>query len=190
MAIQAQVRPLTVDDFWELARLPENQHKRLELVNGAIKEVAPSSTQNSIIGTWFSTYLNMHMLENPVGYVTSADGGYTMKNGNVRQPDAAYISRARYPEPGDKVFPVAPDIAVEVISPSESSKDVREKVREYLESGTTLVWAAYDETRSVDVYRLNPDGSIHLRTVAGDAALSGEDVLPGLSIVVSKLFPE
>ncbi|HEX2622895.1 MAG TPA: Uma2 family endonuclease [Phototrophicaceae bacterium] len=186
---QPQSKLITVDEYWELVNLPENRDKRLELVGGVLIEVAPSSTTNTIIAAWFTTFMNIYLLDHPIGYVSAPDGGFKMINGNIRQPDAAFISKARYPKPGDKVFPIAPDIAVEVISASESAKEVRDKVHEYLQSGTIFVWVAYPETRSIDVCSLNPDGTMTIRTLNPGDSLGGGDVLPGFSVLIDKFFP-
>jgi Uma2 family endonuclease len=149
----------------------------------------PSSTRNTVIAGWFIFFFNQYLLENPIGYVSVPDGGFEMANGNVRQPDAAYISRERYPKLKDKVFPVAPDIAVEVVSPSESAQKVRDKVNDYLSSGTTYVWVAYPDDQSVDVHTLNQDGTVTVRKVSGDEILEGGDVLPGFTLTVKRVFP-
>jgi Uma2 family endonuclease len=181
---------VSVTDYWRMAHLPENWDKRLELVEGAIQEMPPSSTRNTVIAGLFNFFFNLYLQENPIGYASVPDGGYLMANGNVRQPDAAYISKARYPQLRDNVFPVAPEIAVEVISPSESAAHIRAKVRDYLSSGTIYVWAAYPDDETVDVHRLNPDGTILVRKLTHDETLQADDVLPGFALEVKKVFPD
>lgn len=189
MVLQDKTRAITADDYWELANLPENQDKRLELVNGELVEIPMSDTLSSITAGYFISYLNQLLLDTRYGYVSAPHACYRLPNGNIRQPDAAFISKARFPLLGAKIFPVAPDIAVEVISASESAKAVRDKVREYLESGTAFVWCAYPETRSIDVCQLNPDGSITIHTLKAGEFLEGGEVLPGFKVAVEKFFP-
>jgi Uma2 family endonuclease len=78
-------------------------------------------------------------MQHNLGYVTAPDGGFKLASGRVRQPDTAYISKQRQPSIPDN-FEIAPDLAVEVVSPNE---DVLKKVDEYLESGTHVVWVIY-----------------------------------------------
>jgi Uma2 family endonuclease len=186
MAIQEQL--YTATEFWEMARLPENNEKRLELINGVIVELAPSSPKNTVIAAKFVYYLNTHVIPNDLGYVTGADGGFTLGPYQVRLPDAAFISKERVPELTDS-FNVAPDLAVEVVSPNERPTQILNKVSLYLRAGTRLVWVAYPDDRVVDVCRLSPDGGVDVQTVTVEGALDGEDVLPGFSLPLKLIFP-
>lgn len=86
-------------------------------------------------------------------------------------------------------FELAPDLAVEVVSPSNRKREMLDKVESYLASGTKLVWLVYPTIKVGDVYRLNDDGSINIRKITVDGTLDGEDVLPGFSLRVSAIFP-
>ncbi len=105
----------------------------------------------------------------------------------MRGPDVAFVSRERLPErayeePG--FWHLAPDLAVEVISPSNTAAEIHEKVREYLDAGTSLVWVVDPRTRTVAVHR-SPGETTVLRE--GDD-VDGGDVLPAFSAAVSELF--
>jgi Uma2 family endonuclease len=104
-----------------------------------------------------------------------------------RKPDGSFISWERLtPEAADQPFAhIAPDLAIEVVSPGDRGSDIEEKVQAYFDAGVRLVWVLFPKTRSVHVYRA--DGSA-VRLV-GDATLTGEDVVPGFSVKVSELFP-
>ena len=103
----------------------------------------------------------------------------------VRAPDVAFVARERYPNGLPKEFVDGPpDIAVEVVSPSDTHAEVMVKVGEYLDAGARLVWVVSRGTRSVTVHR--PDGTAH--TLRGDDILSGEDVLPSFEIRVGELL--
>jgi Uma2 family endonuclease len=79
---------------------------------------------------------------------------------------------------------IAPDLAVEIVSPSETADEVRDKVRDYLVAGTPLVWVVYPRNKEVVAH--TPDGLA--RTVSGDAVLEDAAVLPGFSCPVANLF--
>src|SRR5258708_27757590 len=184
----AQERQYTNAEFWEIVRLPENEARRFELINGVIIEMPPSSPANGIIATFIGHLLLTHVLPRGLGYVTGPDVGYELGPDTTCQPDAAYISKQRAGGIPRKVFLTAPDLAVEVISPSETVRSVLDKARLYLQAGARLVWAVDPEAKKVDVYRLAENGELRVQTLGiGDTPDAG-DVLPGFSIKVQELF--
>jgi len=187
MAVQERL--YTAKEFWQIARLPENEEKRLALIDGEIVEMASSSQKNTVIGMRVGYFLNAFVIPRDLGYVTGADGGFTLDEHNARQPDIGFISKARHPELNGVEFPIAPDLAVEVISPSESSKDVLKKVTSYIQSGTRLVWTIYPEDKTIYVWKASAEGGLNTQPLKGDDLLDGGDVLPGFSVKVSEIFP-
>ena len=185
----AQERLYTAEEFWEIALLPENADKRLALVDGEIIEMPPSSQINTVIAMRIGSFFNAFVIPRDLGYVTGADGGYTLTVHNARQPDVAFISKARHPVLEGVAFPIAPDLAVEVISPSESSNDVLKKVQRYIEAGTQLVWTVYPLEQTVYVWTPAPDGGLHVKTFGIEDTLDGGDVLPGFTLKVRDIFP-
>lgn len=174
---------LSVAEFWALA---EGQAERLELIEGEVVALPPSSAYNSIIAILIATALNNHVLPRKLGYVTGADGGYRTGTNTVRQPDVAFISKERlvgFP----KHFDVAPDLAVEVVSPSEN---VMKKAREYFQAGTRIVWAVMPDERLVYVMTPAEDGQFITRELGLDDTLEGGAVLPDLRLPVRDIFPE
>lgn len=87
-------------------------------------------------------------------------------------------------------FPVAPDLAVEVISDSETAKSVRQKVHDYLEAGTQVVWTVYPEDKLVEVHRLNDAGTLLTDTYRVGDTLTGGNVLPDFAVAIQAIFPE
>jgi Uma2 family endonuclease len=170
-------------EFFEFARQPENQERRLELVNGVIVEMPPSRPINTIIAIRIAHFLSEHVMTYDNGYVTGADGGYKLSENQVRQPDAAFISKDRYPTVPDE-FDGAPDIAVEVVSPRE---DALGKASDYLKAGTSQVWAIYPDTKTVHVLQKTEPRWTEL--TIGDV-LHGGDVLPDFELAVEAIFPE
>ena len=122
----------TAEEFWEIAQLPENQDKRLELEDGVIVEMGSSSPANTVTAMRIGYFLNGFVIPRDLGYVTGADGGFKVGAKRVRQPDVGFVSKARVPKL-TKRFDLAPDLAVEVVSPDE---DIFKKAREYLHAGT------------------------------------------------------
>lgn len=188
MAIQERL--YTAEEFWEIAQKPENRDKRLELIDGVIVEMAPSSQKNTVIGMRVGYFLNAWVIPRDQGYITGADGGYTIDGHNGYQPDAAFISKERHAKLEGVEFPVAPDLAVEVISPSESSNDVLKKVTRYLQAGTKLVWTLYPDDETVYVWKMAEDGTVNMQSFGLDDTLDGGDVLPGFTLKVSEIFPK
>ncbi|HLV36843.1 MAG TPA: Uma2 family endonuclease [Spirillospora sp.] len=188
MAVQEKL--YTAREFWEIAQHPDNADKRLALINGVMVEMLPSSQKNTVIAMRIGHFINAHVIPRDLGYVTGPDGGFTLDEHNARQPDVAFISKERHPVLEGVEFPVAPDLAVEVISPSESSTDVLNKVRAYIRAGTRLVWTAYADEEMVYIWRPAPDGSLNVQAVDIDGTLDGGDVLPGFTLKVRDIFPK
>jgi Uma2 family endonuclease len=185
-----QERLITATKFWELTRQTENQDKRLELIDGVIVEMPPSSQKNAVIAGRFIYFLNSFVIPRDLGYVTGPDGGYTISPDNAYQPDAAFISKARHSTLEGVEFPVAPDLAVEVISPSESSNDVLKKVQRCIQAGTLLLWTAYPDDETVYAWRGTADGGVHMQPFGRDDTLDGSPALPGFTLKVSDIFPK
>lgn len=120
------------------------------------------------------------------GAEVTVESGYILSESpaTLRGPDVAVVLEPRSGEgqPGGWVL-AAPDLAVEVLSPSDASSAMQQKVLEYLEAGARLVWIVDPEARTVTVHR--PDGSANI--VRAHQTLTGEDVLPGFSVDVSEI---
>src|SRR5579859_2972543 len=113
MAIQAleHKRQYTSDDLWEWAQLPEYADCQLELIDGEIVIMSPSSAKPSIVGAIVLAYLSQFVREHDLGYVSGADGAYELSLGNTLAPDVAFVAKARLPKMPDRFFPLAPDLA-------------------------------------------------------------------------------
>jgi len=180
MAVQE--RALTVEAFWE-----QYAGQPFELVNGRVIEVPLAGFMHGAIINRTAALLAMFTDAHHLGEVVGAETGFWLGPHTLRGADCAFIRQAKVDtitEP-DKYLPFAPDLAVEVVSPGDTAADIRDKVGQYRAAGTPLIWVIYPSLRKVDVYR--PDGSAH--EVDDGGTLAGDDVLPGLRIVVSDLFP-
>ncbi len=177
---------MTAQDLW---RMGEGDVRR-ELVNGTVVELPPVGFAHGVITGRLCRRMAGHVDRLGSGEVVAGDVGFVLRlpydPERVRAVDIAFIGRHRLPEgrlPESFVMG-PPDLAVEVLSPTDNPVEIQQKVRDYLEAGSRLVWVAAPEARTVTVYR--PDGSARL--VREHEALNGEDVLPGLTIPLAEIF--
>jgi len=175
---------ITAEEFLEIAAQQENM---LELAEGAIIEMPPSSLLNSFIAMRIGHLLSSFVNQYNLGYVFGADGGYTLSPHNVRVPDVSFVSKQRFPTLPDKIEG-APDLAIEVVSPSESARSVMNKAELYLQAGARLVWLVYPEEQVIDVIRPAEAGML-VQKFTLDGTLDGGEVLPGFSLPLNAIFP-
>lgn len=177
---------LTAEDLW---RLGEGDVRR-ELVDGEVIEMPPVGGEHGGVTGTIARRLGDHVDRHPRGKVLAGDVGFILRLATdperVRAADVAFVSFERLPggRLPEKFIVGAPDLAVEVLSPSDNPIQVQQKVRDYLEAGSRLVWIIAPAARTATVYR--PDGSARL--LREHEALDGEDVLPGLRIPLAEIF--
>ena len=180
MAVQTTV---SVEEFERIAALPENAHKRLEFIGGEIVEVV-SNSDASEIAVRISARINLYVETHALGRVTGADGGYKV-SGEDYIPDVGFISKARQPQrPHTAWNPLAPDLAVEVLSPTDRVQDIADKVANYLLAGT-LLWYVYPALQQVKVYMPGQP----VKTFGLKDVLDGSPALPGFKLAVKDIFP-
>lgn len=175
-------RLMTIEEF---SRLPGSEHK--ELVRGEVIESMPPSAQHGIVVVAIGTLLRLWAKSSTGGYV-GVKAGYVLGRNpdTVRGPDVSYMREDWMSQKSvsEGFGHIAPDLAVEVVSPSDTEVEVREKVRDFLAAGTPLVWTVYPRTREVVAH--TADGLA--RTYGRDDILEHPDVLPGFSCKVAELF--
>jgi len=176
---------LTVEEFWEIAQLPENENRRLELEDGIIVEIAPSKPTNTVVAIRIAHFLMSHVTPDNLGIVSGSDGGFKLDENTTRQPDVAYVPMDKVKTMPDN-FDFAPALAVEVVSPNE---DVFKKTNEYLDAGTQIVWAVYCNERKVFVFTRDENGILRSEPKHNDDILDGGDVLPDFRLPVKDIFP-
>lgn len=184
MAAPVTTTHLTAD---ALLQMPDDGH-RYELDRGELVQVPMSSFNSSRIAVKISSALFAFVDTHGLGHVAGADGAYIL-SGNpdvVRVPDVSFVRAERMPpeEQWSRFLELAPDLAVEVISPSDTVRSSLDKVREYLDAGVQLVWVVQPSRRMVTVYY--PDRTARL--YYDDATLDGGDVLPGFTLPVADIF--
>ena len=172
----------------ELAKLPDDGHV-YELSRGRLICMSPSGTLSSIIAGKVLVRLGVFVDRERLGLYGTAEGGFTLARqpDTVRAPDVWFVRAERIPGGGIPItfWPGAPDLAIEVLSPSDRFGAVLEKVRDYIDAGTRLVWVIDPESRSAGVFR--PHGPVQFIDEPG--ALDGEDVLPGFSLPLCDVLP-
>jgi Uma2 family endonuclease len=184
MAVQTQ--RMTVEEFERFSELPENAARRLELIEGEVVEVV-SNSYSSLVAAQVLIALGAFVNRHRLGYVTGADGGYKVTEKECFMPDVGFISKDRLSEPPHETWiPFAPDLAVEVLSPTDDPENARtNKVVKYLAAGA-VVWLVDPDRKWVEIYIPGPAVK---RLGVGDT-LDGGDVLPGFMLAVKDIFPE
>jgi Uma2 family endonuclease len=178
-----EARPLTVEEFDALVFLPEHRDRHLEYIGGRIVEVVSNDISSETAAN-FMLAIGIFVKANQLGRLTGADGGYEV-SGERYIPDVAFISKARQPYPTGKAYnPLAPDLAIEVLSPANDADDMRVKIVNYLRAGVT-VWVANPERKQVQVFA--PDTAPLVLGI--DDVIDGGNVLPGFRLPVKDVFP-
>jgi Uma2 family endonuclease len=182
--MSALPRGLTAEEF---AALP---HKglRLELVRGEIVAMAPSFGDHGHTAGRLAMLLGHHVLTDGLGEVYVAEAGFLLARNpdTVRAPDVAFIQASRMtPEArATQWIPVIPDLVVEVVSSGDRPGEIGDKVHTWLEAGVRLVWVVWPQRRAVEVHR---PGQLAV-TLGPEDRLDGDDVVPGFSVLVSRVF--
>ncbi len=174
-------RPLSVAEFEAEAR-----EGLWELIDGEPFAVTPSSGLSSMIASRMGYHLNSYVVSHPIGHVFSADGGFILfgDRATVRSPDAAFVRIERLPEVPAAFVPLAPDLAVEVLSPSDRLVDALAKATMYLQAGVSLVWVIDPTNRTVTIFQQEELPA----TIDEGGVLDGADVLPGFTLPLAVLF--
>jgi Uma2 family endonuclease len=178
-------RPWTTADLRGLA----DDERRFELVQGDLFVMSPASTTHGHYAALLTAALVIYIQEKKLGRVFTAEAGFKLQSTpteTVRAPDVAFVRAERIPPQAEQhgFWPLAPDLVVEIISPSETAAEVQAKVQDYLAAGTRLLWLVYPRTQTVLVYAAGG----HIRQYGIDESLDGGEVLPGFAYALRLLF--
>ncbi len=182
MAVQSRL--MTAEEFFDLPEIPG---KRFELVRGELVEVTGTGYRHSRLVRFLQFRLDAFATERNLGEVSGDNLSYRIARAPdiIRVPDVAFVTKERLPtEDWEGYMPVAPDLAVEVVSPNDRPREVNDKVHEYLENGTRLIWVVWPKRQTVTVH--TADNESH--ELGADDELDGGDVLPGFRVRVADLF--
>jgi len=176
-------RTITAEEF---ARMPNPADgSKQELVKGEIFEMPPVKGRHGIIQLEIGSILRAHVKPKRLGWVAVESGTILERDPDtVRGPDVSFYSIARQPQMPEDYFEIPPDLAVEVLSPDDRRKKVREKIAEYVDSGVRLIWLVDPDAQTVTVYNGGQRGVEYIET----DTLDGGDVLPGFTCPVADFF--
>jgi len=160
--------------------------KRTELVRGRLIVREPAGYRHGAVTVNLTVRLGQHVQLTSAGELLAAETGFTLFRNpdTVRAPDIAFVRRERIPTETSGFPQMAPDLAVEVLSPDDRPGETLAKVGDWLEAGTQLVWVIDPERRVARIYRQDGTESV----LAETDALQGEDVLPGFSCTLGTIL--
>jgi Uma2 family endonuclease len=159
---------------------------RCELVRGELIMMSPAGLEHGSIIVNITVSLAAFVKEHRLGRVFSADTGFCIASNpdTVRAPDVAFVRAERLVGGIPRgFFPGPPELAVEVVSPSDRASEVLAKVQDWLEAGCLVVWVVDPEARRVSVYQ-----GREVVVLKEAEAVAGGNVLPGLSLPISEVF--
>ena len=171
----------------DVIRIRHESGALCELIDGVLVEKAVS-TYTGVLGGEILALLRNFVRPRRLGWVVGADGFLRISDGRLRAPDVSFIRRAQFPDgrlpqrPG--FLNVAPDLAVEVLSPGNTREEMQTKRNEYFAAGTQSVWIVDPRPRTVEVWT----DAVTCRTLGETDALDGGNVLPGFTTSIRDLF--
>lgn len=167
--------------------LPDDgQH--YEIVNGELIDMGNLGAKHGYIAIILSSALFAVVMAQKLGALFDSSTAFKMKNGNKRSPDISFFAKERLQELDDLptgFLDGAPDLAIEILSPTNTIEEIDSKLAEYFENGARLVWVINPNQHHVLVYRSAQEPDRLLKSID---ALDGEDVIPGFSLPVADLF--
>ena len=185
MTTQTERRLMTAE---ELFNMPDDGFS-YELVRGELRKMAPAGSEHGDISSDMHLSLGAYVRANNLGRTRIAEPGFILERDpdSVRAPDIAFVRQERLDALGRtaRFWPEAPDLAIEVISPTDRYTEVNEKVADYLAAGTRMVVVVNPRNRTVNVH--TPDGAI---TLTISDTLDGGDVVPGWQMPVADIFAD
>ncbi len=182
---------ISVEEFMQIANSPEYADCRVELVEGEIVAMPPPQTLHGVVLARLAASLLFFVEAHGLGYVAAGDAGFVLERNpggrdTVRGLDIAFIHGEKIPG----VFPhglleFAPDLAIEVMSPSNTVSDTNLKIDQLLRAGCPEVWIVDPDLRRVDAH-----SEKGIRVYREGDTLACPDILPGFEIAISDIFPK
>lgn len=179
-----QPKLMTAEDLWSM---PDDGH-RYEVVRGELVCLPMSSYRSSTVAARIIIAVGSFALGAGLGEVAGADGAFILRRDpdTTRIPDVSFVRADRLPSMEERFqfLELAPDLAIEVLSPTDRTSATNDKVLDYLDAGVSIVWVVDPLRRTVTVY--TPDGVGRL--LREHDTLDGADVLPGFQLAIADLF--
>jgi Uma2 family endonuclease len=172
----------------DLLAIPSGMGKRYELVAGELRVMSPSGWRHGEVVDNVAFWLGSYIRQNSLGRGFGAETGFllTRDPDTVRAPDFAFVAKEHIPKskPKDAYWPGAPDLAVEVLSPGDTTGEIDEKIKEWLVAGCAAVWIVDPKLQTVTIYQ----SPTNVTVKAAGETLQGDPVVPGFSCQVDELF--
>lgn len=169
----------------ELERMPDDDSVQIELDEGEIIAMAPASEEHGFVEIDLGARLHQFVKAHDLGRVYPGDTGFRLSPDTVRCPDIAFVRKERVAAVRSAGFANgAPDLAVEVLSPSNSFRQMSRKIRQYFAAGCRTVWLIHLDRREVEVF----EASGADRTLTAEDVLDAPELLPGFRLRVGELF--
>lgn len=178
---------LSDDDFYNLCQA--NRELKLErTAKGELVVMSPTGGEGGRQEADLIIDLGLWNRQTRLGIAFSSSTGFKLPNGAERSPDAAWVRLDRWealsPQQRRKFPPLAPDFVIELRSATDELEPLQQKMQEYMDNGVRLGWLINPQQRQVEVYRQGQSK----QTLDSPASLSGEDVLPGFVLNLSRIF--
>ena len=184
MSSATETKMMTAD---ELLMMPDDG-SHYELVKGELKRMSPTGDEHGSITMELAFTLYQYVKLNNLGRVYAAETGFKLESDpdTVRAPDIAFVRKERIEATGrvQGYRSGAPDLAIEVLSPGNTKREMTAKVEEYFAAGAHLVWLVNPKSKTVTVYRSSTDSMI----LTEKDTLDGGEVVPGFKIPVAEIF--
>jgi len=159
-----------------------------ELVDGTLVE-KPLGFNESVLAVIIARVVANFVVSRKLGLVAITDGMFRVSPGQLRMPDVSYTSWARIPRDVQSLAApdLSPDLAIEILSPANTVREMERKRQDYFAGGTRMIWIVHPDTRTVDVYL---PGQTEPAVLGDKDSLDGFDVLPGFSHSIAAIFAE
>ena len=167
---------MTIEEFLE------NDVEGYEYVKGELIRMPAASLRHGEIGVNLIRYLDLHVRQNNLGRVYTLETSFKVGE-RVLKPDVAFVSTERLSRDKDKGSPVPPNLAIEVVSPTDIHSHVVGKTLAHSDAGTS-VWIVEPVSQTVTVYK----SQTNIKTLPREDTITGENVVPGFSCLVAQLF--
>jgi len=169
---------LSVEEF---AALPDDGMKH-ELNEGELIVIPPPRPGHGDCQLTLGSALREFVVSHGLGKVYT-ESGYRLTPHTVRGPDVSFVRTSRLQDP-DEYFDGAPDLAVEIVSLGDDASDLREKIKQYLDAGTSVVWVVYPRSRQIEIH--TPDKTI--RSLGVEDTLEAPELLPSFQLPVRAIL--
>ncbi|MBW4642170.1 MAG: Uma2 family endonuclease [Goleter apudmare HA4340-LM2] len=178
---------LSDEQFFQMCQ--KNRNYRFErTASGEILIMAPSGSETGRRNVKITTQLEIWNSQSSLGEVFDSSTGFKLPNGAERSPDASWVKAEKWnaltPEEQERFAPICPDFVVELRSPSDSLKDLQEKMQEYIANGAQLGWLIDRKNKRVEIYRPGKD----VEVLDNPVSLSGENVLPEFTLYLQQIL--